>query len=78
MPGWHENDCARFCSCLFFTVPAAQLLASLLFVKFVSSMYIVSCLLVFGAGLLLNCIISYVLVRSMNKKAVVERLREAE
>ena len=62
----------------FFTVPAAQLLASLLFVKFVSSMYIVSCLLVFGAGLLLNCIISYVLVRSLNKKAVVERLREAE
>ncbi len=69
---------AGFAPVCIFTVPAAHLLASLLFIRYVSSMYAVSCLLVLVAGLLVDCIVSYVLTGSLNKKAVVERLREAE
>lgn len=58
--------------------PAAQLLASLLFIRYVPSMYIVSCILALAAAFLAVCTTSCILTISLNKKTVIERLREAE
>ncbi len=57
---------------------SARALASLIYVKYVSYMYVVSCILILLLGLFTACITGCILTRSLNKKTVVERLREIE
>ncbi len=57
---------------------STRALASLMYIKYVSYMYVVSCVLILLLGLFTACITGCTLTRSLNKKTVVERLREME
>lgn len=57
---------------------AAQKLSALINTKFVLSVYIMSCLVTLLAGVVVAVSAGWVLTRSLNRKAVVERLREME
>lgn len=60
------------------SLPAARFLAELMYIKYVPSVYAVSWGVILLLGVLAVCITGIALTSSLNRKTIVERLREAE
>ena len=60
------------------SLPAAKMLASIMITGFEPFIFVLSCFLTLSAGMFVVFLTSYILTSALNKKTVVERLRETE